>query len=256
MHSESTWWAKPQDKKYNEKMSRFSLAKRLIFSIFLMGTLVLLTFITSVSWQTSDNRAMAGPYNARSYLPSTESILQGCGQINVFTNTRFTPQRITPEAVTNILIVPQAPMGVPAFGHISTEPLDPEKRFYAVTDDLSQIDILKVVASLYEGDNIIWYDADLNDEALPALRNIAKSDPNVFVLPWTTETRSLRSLINIPMDRKYAYSTWGASQTCSSFSKTSFEEFISMARSHAIMDADVTLPIDVSQQTELVSVLP
>lgn len=200
---------------------------KLYISLFLVASI---TFLINATLAIPDrNQPKDGPYGSTEYAQSALAASKGCGGIFVFDKLEDKYWGQIPEELKQSHEadnVPLQPVNIPSIGFISPEPIDPaevgvyDPTFKNYTDP-------KINRILWEGYNIIWYSLKTPKEDVEALRSyvlsLNEAEPTTYLLPYNMEGRE------IPFSRDYAFSTWGASQSCQTFDKRVYQDFLTFA---------------------------
>lgn len=176
-----------------------------------------------------------GPYGSVAHIPTTEAVVGGCGYIFMFDPDPtaygvFDPADITPQASGRIR-VPRAPMVVPVYGYMSEQPAQPG--FYGVEDDTPGHQ--QILRAMWDGVTVVWYDTRVGADDLGVVKRWVDANDAIGV-PWTNHTLGLPSTLkgnDIPDERRFAFSTWGVSQSCLVFSDFIASTFLERAQPHS-----------------------
>lgn len=135
-------------------------------------------------------------------------------------------------------------MAVPVFGFMQNKPFDVEKAL-AVGYNKNPYNSADINRALWEGNIIIWYAPDSPKETFDYLYNFSTEwnkthESKVIPLLWnqnvtikekdkvTGKDIDVTKVREMPANRKIGFSSWGASQTCSTFSNETFDDFMSI----------------------------
>lgn len=118
--------------------------------------------------------------------------------------------------------VPTAPMNLPAYGYMDEQPFDMghvgvyPKTFEGFPETT-------IYRALWEGVTIIWYNPAITDSNYQAIEVIAlnkiQAGQKLMVLPYNIELKQ------IPLERNFATSAWGVTQSCLIFNEDVYDEF-------------------------------
>lgn len=178
----------------------------------------------------------AGENNSIVLPASSKGVLSQCGDYFTF-NPEKTDFGAVPENYDKDYSFP--PMIVPAYGFMLNRELK--------VDEASQVKqgenpytIPEINRALWDGHSFIWVDQKTAPETFTYIHDYADKwnkihEKKVIVLTWK-EARPL------PLGRSFGFSSWGITQSCMSFSESTFDEFLEKAQEHNVGRDTTTLP--------------
>lgn len=189
-------------------------------------SLALVLLFTLVSALPNHSDPVAGPYGATEYKRNVTSAAHSCGGIFLTEDPYYKFYGVIPEKFRDIDLndVPTQYVQIPTYGFMVPEKTDPAKvKFYDKSFD-NVFPMPVIYRMLWDGYDIIWYDPILTpDSELEPLRKYVDElntpNPTTVALPFLLPDR------NIPFNKKYAFSTWGASQSCMEMTIEIWEQF-------------------------------
>ena len=119
--------------------------------------------------------------------------------------------------------VPVPPMVVPVYGYMESKPMDVQKAL-TMKQGENPYSIAEINRALWDGNSFIWVAKEANADAWNYVKSFANTwnsshDKKVIVLTWDGDKP-------LPLGRQYAFSSWGISQSCMSFSTDAFQSFM------------------------------
>lgn len=205
----------------------------MIFGALIGVTAMVLILIFGIN----PNRPHEGEAGATVYPSSLAALATGCGDYFRWDTEPVKHYAyITEDEKKKLKILPQPPMNIPAYGYMTEFPLaqsDTNKFF--TPDDLGneEIPITTILRTMFDyGTTIIWYNP-LNDIVALDVRAYVSEHENVMGVPWIYEERY------IPLDRDVAFSSWGITQSCKSFSYATANDFIEFTHEFPVAREDV-----------------
>lgn len=207
--------------------TKMFLLTALLASVALMASLIVYSGI-------NQSAPISGPYGAKEYKRNVQSALASCGGIfltnpidNKFWGT--IPPKYQDFALDRI---PTQFVQIPTYGFMVNKPTDPSLiKVYDKKDTIPEIPTINRL--LYDGYNIIWYDPFLapnNDvaELKKFAAELNKNKPTTAVMPFVLKDRA------IPFAKSFAFSTWGASQSCQSFNIDTYKQFVQFSEENGV----------------------
>ena len=152
---------------------------------------------------------------------STDSLVGGCGRVferKTPPGTAGVVPSVKADGVTpNIATIPPI---VPMTGPFWSPPADPGVRMYTSSSPAIPKPT-RLLHNMWSGALVVYYTPAAHTADVRALTVIAatRADLDIIVVPWDTTRGPL------PSDRKIAFATWGASQTCQRLVVTALDQF-------------------------------
>ena len=190
--------------------------KLVISGILLAGVGALLFGALS---QPAHNVVTSSAYGSSTLPASADAILTKCGDVFLFDSEEKWSGTVSDDYKEKI---PRHPMLVPVYGYMSDSPFDQSKLNTGTLTE-SVYTYPEILRAMWEGNHIIWVGGEYTAEGYEYLTNYAAEwneihDDKVVVTAWDFE-------YGMPGNRDVAFGDWEASQTCESFSESSFEDF-------------------------------
>ena len=114
-------------------------------------------------------------------------------------------------------------MNLPAYGYMDSKPFDTGqigvylKNFEGFTTPI-------ILRALWDGIDIIWYNPEITDANYSEMENIVSQriqrGEQIMLLPFTIEDKQ------IPLNRNFAMSSWGVTQSCLIFDEGVYDSFV------------------------------
>lgn len=195
----------------------FTQTKVLLLSLFTL----ILAVVIGLTLQLPDNLEpkLDGNFESTEYPADVAQSIRGCGATFQFRINDGWYGTIPKDYRGR---VPVQPMNIPAYGYMSSIPLDTtDLGYHSVTDTLS---LDQVNRALWEGADIIWYSETAGPTSVQEISDyidgLNAQGEKILLLPYAFEGRS------IPADREYAFSSWGVTQSCTAFDIVTFSQFM------------------------------
>ena len=228
IQDESTpWWTEIPGVSNQEVTNGKNIRKHSFGSI-TSSLLLVLSFVAIVGWTiwgVDPARPTTGQYQSVEYPASVEAVLSQCGNTFTFDPDSehygvFDPDEIIANAglESTSVEVPDHPMIVPVYGYMTEwdegkSLLD--KNSYTDDDIPARSRILR---SMWDGNVVIWHSVGISDEEKARIAMVTRSTPNVVSVEWIGG--------ELPLGRKFAFSTWNVSQSCERWDNEVFEQFL------------------------------
>lgn len=161
-------------------------------------------------------------------IPVTSNgVLSQCGDIFKF-SPKNTDYGIVPDEYEKNF-VPVHPMIIPVYGFMDAEEFNVEEAL-ALPLSENPYNILQINRALWDGVTFIWLHPNTSQETHDYIMSYAENwntinEDKVVPLTWKQDR-------NIPLSRNIAFSSWGVSQSCITFSDKTFEDFMKTSRDH------------------------
>jgi hypothetical protein len=219
----------------------YTETKLLITGVLLTGA----TLLTLGALSVQPNTVREGDFmGSTAVQTNSNGILSQCGDTYLFTPDKDDYGTLPDDFEGRI---PVHRMQIPIYGYMSTQPFQLRKTGYEppvnLTTDLDPNALYQyeeITRALYEGNHIIWTSQDFGVEGYDTISDYADKWNNthsdkVVVMVWPFKD------IEIPQGRKVAFSSWGASQSCVTFSEETFQDFADLTNEH-LADRDKINP--------------
>jgi hypothetical protein len=219
----------------DKRAVRTTASKFTLFGFLLLVVVGLIVATVRLPSQSAPARIDA--YSV-SYPGGLDEIANACGDIY-----RFTPTRawygIIPDSIynafqkTNIKLAAGLQhhyMSVPVYGYMDRTLLPKSAvKFYSQTDDpkYASYTILRMMYDYKT--TVIWYNTRATDDEVTAIKKYVAQHPNTLALPWHNYNGA-----PIPLKRHFAFSSWGISQTCTSFDVNVLNKFTAFTSKHVV----------------------
>lgn len=204
------WWARGRttlvtDENTRRAHRRGTAAVRTLVALALAGGLL------TVVMGTAQPRTRDVGSGVTSTRQSTDSLIGGCGP--VFTKQAEPGTAGVVPTVKKDGKTPNNPVYgtiVPMTGPFWSPPAAPDVHMYTKADPATPPPP-RLLHNMWAGALVVYYTPAANPEDVKRLAVVADTRPdlNVIVAPWDVTKRG-----PFPSNRKIAFSTWGASQTC------------------------------------------
>lgn len=249
------WWSNnkpvPGISKVDTSRSRTWIGNTLVISSIVgSGMLLSATANPGDIMQSAENVSYA-----HSRVPSAEAVINDCGHIFSFDVQpswygTFDPTTIAKNGIGGITIPLPGKIVVPAFGYMTQESFDSGGTVHF--DANTTPGLPSLLRALYDGKKIIWYDASASELEVQRLINFATERDDIYVVEWSKESLGIleNTTINIPEGRKYAFSGWGVTQSCGSFTEFLSEDFMNTVDEYAQDNPRPTIPHEVTLTPE------
>lgn len=209
----------------------FTSTKTFILTAISLAFTVLILAVCAIPNQSAP---VDGPYGAAEYKRNVVSATASCGGIFLTKDIdeKFYGTIPAKYADTDLNIIPTQFVQIPTYGFMVNEPTDPKVvKFYDKSFD-NVFPMPVIYRMMWDGYNIIWYDPILTpNNELKDLKTYAdklnKDAPTTVVLPFNLPDRK------IPFTKNFAFSSWGASQSCGTFSEDAYTQFVSFSQENA-----------------------
>ncbi len=223
------WWANNEPKSLNKVKTKKQRNATVIVGFMAIIAAMVGTIIVAPDF--SEPRKSA--FQSMSYPGSTLSTIAKCGDTFAFDVPKeysgAVPEDFFKDKKTGVEVkrnVPLNPMIVPAYGYFYFEENpEPKKTFYSVNDIKKLPTVVQNMNLLWNGWTIIWYKQDVSKDALAEVEKFANEHEKVIALPWTEDR-------NLPMNRNYAFSSWGNSRSCEYWDNSLVTDFIEFSKDH------------------------
>lgn len=228
------WWSYAKSVS-NIPTRKVSLGARIIGTAVLTLSLVGSGFILNASLQAGEIAVASNSKDdTKSHLPSTDAIINQCGMIFSFHVKdnwygTFNPEDLKKSPSGGIKI-PISHVLVPPYGYMTEEPFNAGNKIHFMASD--DITLPSILRAMYDGKTVLWYDPELvSSREIQQMTNYANQNDHVIVVEWTNKSLGIPNALKgyqIPEGRKFAFSSWGVTQSCDQFSEgvmTSFVEF-------------------------------
>jgi hypothetical protein len=195
----------------------FTKTKILIIAIFFVIFGVLITSTINIPGNLEPRESQ---FDALEYPADINASINGCGATFVFDTSSMWYGTI-PEGYT--AEIPQGPMNLPAYGYMSTTPFDKSK-IGVYPKEFEGFAIPEIYRALWDGVTIVWYKPSISDDNYKAMElvvlNKIQNGEEILLLPFTLPEKV------IPLNRNFATSAWGTTQSCGIFDEKVFDEFL------------------------------
>lgn len=225
MSDGTPWWSLrsalpviPQDKvvKYGAR----TIIMSLVLVLSLIGALLWTVFGVDPS------RKSPAQFGGVEYPATVEAVLSQCGNVFVFDPpASYYGVFDTPDVMAQLdreadVEIPEHPMIVPVYGYMSGEGTLDQK----VYTDANVPPRSQLLRAMYEGYTIVWFSPSLDEAARASLKMDLASYDKVVAVEWNAG--------ELPLDRKYAFSTWNVSQSCLVWDTEVFDQFLTFVKDH------------------------
>jgi hypothetical protein len=209
-------------------LSMFFKTKVFISSIM---TVFIIALFTVISVAPDISEPVPGQYGLVEYKRNSVSAVASCGGIFLTNPVNPLYYGVIPEKYENYNLdgIPSTPFQIPTYGFMVKEPTSPDLiRVYDRNEPDAYLSFPVVNRMLWDGYKIIWYAPFfISDEELQFLKDYAaeynKTEKKLAVIPFHMKNRT------IPYNKNYAFSSWGATQSCERFNEDTFNQFIMFA---------------------------
>ena len=194
-------------------------------------TIILTGLFTVIIVAPDPSTPTPGQYGLMEHKRNSVSAVASCG--GIFLQNPVNPfyYGVIPERYeeTNLDIIPTTPFQIPTYGFMVKEPTSPDLiRMYDRNEPDAYFSFPVVNRMLWDGYKIIWYAPFfISDEELQFLKNYEaeynKTEKTLAVIPFHMRNRT------IPYNKNYAFSSWGATQSCERFNEDTFNQFVKFA---------------------------
>jgi len=198
--------------------------------LFIAGTLLLGTggLVFSALSQAPITGERPGPYDSVGIRANSNGILNQCTDTFIFgvSEGNYGTMPVDYDGEPQ-----RASMIVPVYGYMSPEPFDFSK--YSPSDrqkiTYSEPEILR---ALWENNHVIWVGPDIEQTGYDYLVDYTDKwnkthDDKILVQPWL-------SVVDLPAGKSLSFSSWGASQSCATFSEETFQLFLDNTESREV----------------------
>jgi hypothetical protein len=200
--------------------------------LFIAGTILLGTggLVFSALSQAPITGERNGPYNSVGIRANSNGILNQCTDTFIFGVSEGDYGTI-PADYTEDPTTARASMIVPVYGYMSPEPFDFSK--YTPYDrekiTYSEPEILR---ALWENNHVIWVNSTIEQAGYDYIVSYAEEwnkthEDKILVQAWFYTTE-------IPVGKSISFSSWGASQSCATFSEETFQLFLKNTESRDV----------------------
>jgi Protein of unknown function (DUF3105) len=155
-----------------------------------------------------------------SWRQSTDALRGGCGRVFERKATPGVAGVIASVKADGSPNVPDFRTIVPMTGPFWSPPAAPDVRMYTPSSP-SIPEPARLLHNMWSGALVVYYTPTAQTADVRALTLIAatRADLNIIVVPWDTERGPL------PSERRIAFATWGASQTCQRLVVSALDQF-------------------------------
>lgn len=227
-NNEKVWWENIQPPKTESKPKK----NRSYLAIAGFG-MVIAGMISAILVLPDPNAPKVSAFNSMERPANAYDTVNGCGGTFIFDVPKETTGKIpdnffdNPNGGGNIeRNIPLNPMNIQAYGYYQGSEEIPPEVFYDY--DAKNIDkIPNTIDYLYymnQGWTVIWYQNDAEPELKEILKEYAESKEKVLVLPWISEGDR-----QIPLERNFAFASWGISRSCELWDDNTADRFIEEA---------------------------
>lgn len=132
--------------------------------------------------------------------------------------------------------VPVQPMRIPAYGYFYTNRDEPPQKFYSFEDKGHIPKSFEYLSYMWKGWTIIWYDKNAGDQATSLIKAYVEDREKVMALPWISNDTP------IPMERSFAYSAWGITESCGLWDDRAGDQFLDFVNTNSAPREQKTPP--------------
>ena len=210
-----------------------------VYKTILLGTLAACCSVMLTTAITAEPRSTprVEPSNNSIVLPtSANGILSQCGDYFTFSAENARYGVVPPEYTQNSIPVLRRAV-TPVFGYMTDKASNADD-LLKPDFDINTLGIAQINRILWDGHTIIWVKEAIQTETYDFVKNYAdnwnKSHANkVILVKWKTgKTEWKPEQVKLPQDRAFAFSSWGVTQSCMSFSEKTFEEYMEHVTDH------------------------
>lgn len=222
------WWASNSYAALvPDKVSRYTIGS--VFSSVAV-VLVLVAVIGWTIWGVDPSRPKQSQFEGGMEYPATvEAVLNQCGNTFAFEAAREHYGVFSSKDLQESLLkgesyeIPTHPMIVPVYGYMSEEPADEvfEQKMYKHSDAPTRSQLLR---AMWDGAVVVWHSPAISNEEEARLSMSIRPYDNIIAVEWAGG--------ELPLGRKYAFSTWGISQSCQNWDEEVFSQFLSFIEEH------------------------
>ncbi len=209
---------------------------KIIMLLSVLAAILVMVFI--VIFGINPNKPTEGEAGSTVYPPTLSALATGCGDYFLWDTAPATHYAYLTQDELETTKFFQPPMNLPAYGYMSEQPMaEGDTNAFLTPQDLDNtaIPFPTVLRTLFDYNvTIIWYDPN-NTAIILDVKDYVSQHKDVMAMPWLYTDRQ------IPLNRGVAFSHWGITQSCSSFSESMANDFVTFTAQHPIQH-DITPP--------------
>lgn len=233
------WWGK-------QKIENFTASKKSRTQPFLAVAgfaAIIAAMVGAVAFAPDPAAPRPSSFNAMAYPANVLGTIGQCGDtFNFAVPAEFTGKIpdgffANPNGPGNIeRTVPVHPMIVPAYGYFYETRDEPAKTFWNFEDKKILPQSFEYLSYLWNGWTIVWYDDKVEEEAKKSIKQYVSSHEKVMAMPWMNPGERA-----LPLDRSYAFSSWGVTRSCGLWDGRLLDDFIEFSQD-VNKDRDISNP--------------